>query len=168
LLRPSATELYLQPFIIEICAIKFNDVFEVVDKFTTFVKPPVPIPDEVIDITKITNEMAKDAPPFALVYDDLCDFFLGETDMYAHNCSFDATMILNELRRMGMETKFPWPKNQICTVEKSYPIMNKRLNLRKLYEIATGEAEFPNAHRAESDVMAMIECIKWMKENQFL
>jgi len=168
LLRPSATEVHLQPFMIEICAIKFNEDFELLDKYTTFVKPPLPIPDEIIKITNITNEMVAKAPSFPLIYDDLCDFFLGEDTMIAHNCAFDAMIIAHELERIGMERKFPWPKNQICTVEASFPIKNKRLNLRSLYEIATGNSEFPNAHRAEADVLAMVECIKFLKENQFI
>ena len=168
LLRPQATELHLQPFIIEFAAAKFNNEFEIVDELQTFIKPPVPIPAEITQITNITNDMVADAPPFALFYDELCDFFLGEEYMFAHNCAFDAGMILYELRRMGVEHKFPWPKNQICTVEKSYAINNRRMNLKELHKLATGKEEIKGAHRAMNDVHAMIEGIKFLSENKFL
>ena len=168
LLRPRATELHLQPFIIEICAIKFDDSYEVLDKFVSFVKPPVPIPDEVIQITNITNSMVANAPAFPLIYEDLCEFFLGEDTMFAHNCSFDARMILHELERMECQYKFPWPSNQICTVESSTPIQNKRLKLDTLYKIATGRERHRQSHRAEDDVLDMIECIQFLKEHDFI
>jgi DNA polymerase III epsilon subunit-like protein len=168
LLRPSATAIFLQPYMIEIAAVKVNKKFEPVAEFLSLVKPPVPIPDEIIGITGITNEMVVKAPPFALIYDELCDFFLGEQYVFAHNCAFDMSIIQAELARMGMEYHFPWPKNHICTVEKSMPIQNKRLKLSALYNIATGKKEFPNAHRAMSDVLALLECVKFLAENDFL
>lgn len=168
LARPSATELHLQPFMTEICAIKFDNNFVVQDTFLTFVRPPVPIPDEVIKITGITNDMLANAPSFPMIYDDLCNFFLGEKVMFAHNCAFDQSIIKFELQRMAREFNFPWPPHQICTVEASYPIKNKRLKLGQLYEIATGKPEIKGAHRAEADVLAMIECIKFLMENQFI
>ena len=73
-----------------------------------------------------------------------------------------------ELKRLGLEFNFPWPKNHICTVEKSFPIRNKRLKLEQLYEIATGKKGIKGAHRAKSDVLAMVECIVWLRKNGFL
>ena len=70
--------------------------------------------------------------------------------------------------RMDKLTKFPWPCEQICTVEASFAIHNKRLKLGQLYEIATGKSSFPSAHRAKADVLAMIECMKFLKENKFI
>jgi DNA polymerase III epsilon subunit-like protein len=112
--------------------------------------------------------MVASAKPFPLIYDDLCEFFLGETTMFAHNCSFDKGIILHELQRMGMEYNFPWPMHHICTVEKSFPIKNKRLKLDHLYQIATGRERHRKSHRAEDDVLDMIECIQFLKENDFL
>lgn len=168
LLRPEATELYLQPFIIEICMIKFNDEFEIKDKFTTLLKPPVPVSEEITKITKIDNIMLQDAPSFIEIYDDLCDFVIGEDEIFAHNATFDIQMLANELRRHDLLLKFPWPKHHRCTVESSQSLKNKRLNLQTLYEMATGNKEIKNAHRAESDVLAMIECIQWLKEMELI
>jgi DNA polymerase III subunit alpha, Gram-positive type len=164
LARPSATEPHLQPFMIEIYAAKFNDDFEIVDEFEHLLKPTIPISEEITKITGITNDMVCNAPEFIEVYDDLCDFFLGETVVYAHNCTFDIGILKGELARHGLVTNFPWPKDQRCTVELSMPLENKRLTLGKLYKIATGK-EIENAHRAKNDVLPMIECIRFLKEN---
>ena len=167
LLRPSATERHLQPFIIEICVVKFDNRFEITDVFESFVKPPVPISEEISKITNITEDMVKDAPDFISIYDDLCEFFLSEKEIYAHNCSFDVDMLSNELTRHGLLNKFPWPPRHVCTVEASFCIKNKRMRLSDLYKLATG-GEIQGAHRAKTDTMALVECIKFLKENEFI
>ena len=167
LLKPEATELCLQPFIIEIYIAKFNHDFEIIDEFETFVKPPLPIPEHITKINGITDEMVKNAPSFVQIFDDLCDFVLGEKTIFAHNASFDLCMFEVEMRRMGTATQFPWPPNQICTVEASFPINNKRMKLGDLHKLATG-TELLNAHRAKNDVLGMIRCIKWLKEKELV
>ncbi len=163
LLRPEASELYLQPFITEIYIAKFDKDFKVYDEFETFLKPPVPIPEEVSKITGITDETVKDAPVFIEIYEDLCEFVLGEDTIFAHNASFDISMLANELRRVDLLLKFPWPSEQICTVEASFPINNKRMKLGDLYKMVTG-AELLNSHRAKSDVLGTVICAKWLAE----
>lgn len=167
LLKPDLCELYLQPFITEIYFCKFDWGGNIIAEFETFLKPPVPIPEIVTQITGITNEMVRNAPKFIEVYDDLCEFFLGEKTFFAHNASFEIGMMSVELQRHDLENKFPWPKNQFCTVELTYAIQNKRLTLDALYKIATGK-DRKEAHRAKKDVMDMLQCIYWMKEKEFI
>lgn len=167
LLKPDLIDPFLQPHLTEIYFCKFDWDGNIIDEIETFIKPPVPIPEEIVKITGITDEMVSDAPRFIEVYDDLCEFFKGEDTFFAHNCSYEIGCLVNELRRSDLEYRFPWPKNQICTVERTYDIQNKRLKLGTLYEIATGKT-MKNAHRAKSDVVQMIECITWMRENDFL
>ena len=168
LLKPSATELHLQPFITEICVIKTNYNFEPIDEINTLIKPPVYLPDEITEITGITNMMLEHEKNFADYYYKLSRFFLGEEYLVAHNCSFDAGMLRYELERLGKQYQFPWPPNQICTVEKSYCIQNKRLKLEELYKLATKKDNLPNAHRAKSDVLALIECFSFLTDNDFV
>jgi len=168
LLKPDACELHLQPSITEIYIAKFDKDFDIVDEFKSFVNPGVPLPAMITKITGITDEMLADAPSFVDIYDDLSDFVLGEDKIFAHNCAFDIGMLKNELKRISKEFNFPWPKNQVCTVVESFPIKNRRLKLVQLHEIATGKKEIVGAHRAKTDVMAMIECIKWLKNEGFI
>jgi DNA polymerase III epsilon subunit family exonuclease len=167
LLKPDLCELHYQPFITEIYLCKFDWKGNILQEFETYLKPPVPIPEEVIEITGITNEMVRSAPKFIEIYDELCDFVLGETTIFAHNCSFDIGVLACELQRKDLELRFPWPKNQICTVEASYPIQNKRMKLDDLHRMATGKG-IENAHRAKNDVVAMVRIILWLKEQGFI
>lgn len=164
LAKPEACSLHLQPFITEIYLCKFDWKGNILDEFETYCKPPVPIPDNVIKITGITNEMVADAPAFIEIFDDLCEFAKGEDTIFAHNCSFDIELLKIELMRHDLQFRFPWPTNQFCTVEASYPIKNKRMKLADLYTLATGK-QIKNAHRAKNDVLAMVECIVWLKNN---
>lgn len=167
LLKPDLIDARLQPEITEIYLCKFDFDGNITDEFETFVRPTIPIPDEIVKITGITNEMVRNSPRFIEIYDDLYDFCKGEDTFFAHNCSYEIGVLSCELRKYDLDYRFCWPKNQICTVESSFNIKNKRLKLGDLYKIATGkEMEF--AHRARVDVHAMIKCIVWMKKEGFL
>lgn len=168
LARPDACDLNLQPYMTEIYLCKFDYKGKIISEFETFVKPPVPIPEIVTKITGIDDATVFNAPTFIEIYDDLCDFILGEKTIFAHNCAFDISVLNFELKRHGLETKFPWPPYQCCTVEASFPISNKRLTLDKLYQIATGKTEIHKRHRAGGDVKVMVECIAWLKKEGFI
>lgn len=168
LLMPSPTALHLQPFITEFYGIRINKDWEVVDEFETFVKPPIPIPDEVVKITRITDEMVADAPTFVQVVDRIIELFLGVEVGVAHNATFDMDVIRHELERIDLQYKFPWPPKHHCTVELSKPIENKMIKLDKLYEIATGKPRQGFAHRAKKDVMDTVTCYRWLIEQGFV
>lgn len=167
LLRPGATELWLQPHMTEIYACKFDENFVIYEEFERLVKPPIPVSEEITRITGISNEMLENEPTFIEIYDDMCEFFLGETHVFAHNNTFDKGVIETELARHDLVTRFPWAINQICTVEASMPINNKRMTLAQLYKLATGK-EIENAHRAKNDVLPMVQCIKWLYSEELL
>ena len=162
LLKPAANDVSKQPYIIEICAMKFDDDMNLVDELSSFVKPPIPISDEITKITKITNEMIKDAPTFASIYRNLCDIFLGSHRVVAHNLGFDRAMLANELVRIDKLIQFPWPMDHVCTVQKSMSYEGRRLNLTRLHEMATGKPQIDGAHRAKTDVLALVECYKFL------
>ena len=162
LLKPDAASLNLQPFITEIYAVKLTDNLGFIEDVNTLVKSPIPIPDEVIKISGITNEMVADAPKFIEVYNELVDLFIGERTTVGHNVSFDLGVLWAELARHRLEFHFPWSPIWMCTVEKSMSIKHKRLSLKDLYMLATGHA-YEDAHRAKSDVLATIECYQWLE-----
>lgn len=167
LLKPDAANLNLQPHITEIYCVKLTDDLEFVEEFDTFVKPPVPIPQFITQKTGISDETVAGAPPFALVYDELAKFFLGQDAAIGHNISFDLGVIYCELARLNLEFHFPWPKRWICTVEKSMPIEHHRLTLSKLHALATGNPH-EGAHRARGDVIALVACYKWLREQMLV
>jgi len=167
LLKPSASDIDEQPRITEIYACKVDRDFNFISEINTLVNPMVPIPEDVVEMTGITDEMVANAPTFPLIYDELCDFFLGEEIAVAHNASYDMNVIRWELTRYGKEIHFPWPRRHICTVEDSFVIKNKRLNLSKLHEMATGRPHDQGAHRAKHDVMALVRCFNWLVEEGY-
>ncbi len=167
LLKPSASELALQPHITDIYAIKLTKDFEFIDEFETLVKPPCPIPEDIVKITNITDEMVAGAPSFLDLYDEYADFFLGEDTIIAHNCSFEIGCTYYELLRHDLALNFPWPKNHICTVERTKHLQGRRLKLGKLHELATGQPLI-NAHRARPDVLGLIRCLEWLVEKRHI
>lgn len=164
LLRPTASSLSDQPRITEVYLLKLDESLQIVDEIETLVNPTIPIPETITKITGITDEMVAGCPTFPMLYPRLCEFFLGERTVVAHNCSFDMGVFWAELARMEAEFKFPWPQEWICTVERSFHLKNKRLKLSDLHEMATGKPHVDNAHRAKDDVHAMVRCYLWLKE----
>ena len=158
----------MQPHITEFYGVRVDENWDVVSEFETFVKPPIPIPEIVTKITGITDQMVAGAPKFIEIFDGLVEFFIGARTMVAHNLPFDSGVLLNELIRHGLEHHFPWPPTWHCTVEISRPIKNKSIKLGVLHEIATGRPHVEDAHRAKSDVMALVRSYKWLVEQGFV
>ena len=164
LIKPDANNLKDQPYITEFYGVKYVEGIDIqqMDVLHLMIKPPVPLSAEITRITGITNDYIKDCPSFAEVYGSLVEFFIGAHTMVAHNLAFDRSMVANELLRIDKVLNFPWPHKHICTVEKSMYLEQRRLNLTKLNEYATGRAEIPGAHRAGNDVAALVACYAWL------
>ncbi|MDO5334551.1 MAG: helicase C-terminal domain-containing protein [Coriobacteriia bacterium] len=75
--------------LIQVAAARMCDG-EIVDWYVTFVNPSKPIPDEVVHLTHITNDMVADAPGADEALAALVDF-VGDTPVVAHNANFDRT-----------------------------------------------------------------------------
>lgn len=157
LVKPIPTNIQFQPFMTEIFCLKIDENFNKVDEFESMVKPPIPISKEITKITGITDDDVKDAPTFFEIYNGLYDFFNGVDIVVGHNVAFDIDIIHYELMRHDLGKKFSYPKKHICTVEKSYHLQNKRLNLQSLHEELFGVG-FDGGHRAKFDVIATVNC----------
>ena len=163
--------LELQPKIIEFAAIKLDHDVKELGRIDFLINPEMPIPKEATAINKITDEDVKNELPFVARYNELCNFFVGETDLYAHNIAFDIQMIVYELRRLGYEHKFPYPQNNNCTVELSRPLLQTEDAPRSLRQVDLFYHAFEkkyDAHRAMNDVEALVEYIRWMRKNYLL
>jgi len=167
LINPKVSNLNRQPFITEFCGIKLDDNFNIIGEYNQLIKPPIPISEKITEMTGITNEMVAGQPSFAQCYQNLCLFFLGESLVIGHNISFDMQMLWLDLARIDKQMKFPYPPEWHCTIQLSMPIQHRRLNLGSLYKIATGK-DHTNAHRARGDVLATIECYRYLKSSGFI
>lgn len=119
---------------------------QVKDRFNSFVNPGIPIPQNITELTGITDEMVKDAPP---VKEVLVKFFnfIGNRMLVAHNASFDTGFI----RQAALESDLPFTNPYIDTVAMSH-FLNPNLKNHKLDTLAKhyGLGDF-NHHRASDD-----------------
>ena len=77
--------------ITEIGAVRFSGS-RVEGEWTTLVNPGRPIPGFITQLTGITNEMVRNAPPLKAVLQELVDF-VGNAPVLGHNVRFDLSFL---------------------------------------------------------------------------
>lgn len=87
--------------IIEIGAVKVKDG-EVVDTFSEFINPGVPIPYQIEQLTSINDDMVKDAPMFDVIVPRFVEF-CGDDIVVAHNASFDTGFVRMNAEELGIK-----------------------------------------------------------------
>lgn len=85
--------------IIEIGAAKYVDG-KVVDTFSRFVNPGIPLPERIVDLTGITDEMLIDAKPSSAVMEEFLDF-VEEGTILGHNINFDYSFLKTAAAGIG-------------------------------------------------------------------
>lgn len=90
--------------IIEIGAVKVVNG-QIVDKYSTFVNPDIPIPYHITQLTSITDEMVMDSPKIDVILPEFLEF-CGDAILVAHNASFDVGFINKKAEFLGIETDF--------------------------------------------------------------
>lgn len=160
LLQPINSDLTMQPKIIEFYGVKLNEEFEIISEVNHLINPQEPISREITNITKITDNMVKDKPPFSEVSSEIADIFLGVDLAVGHNIAFDNGMLDVEFRRID---KFlPRAKHNLCTVEATMGMTGHRLSLTRLHWMLF-QKQF-SAHRAKDDVFALVRCFHALTE----
>ena len=140
--------------IIEIGAVKMQGS-KVIERYSTFLNPQIPIPKHIEELTGINDEMVKDAP---LIEDALPEFleFIGDNTLVAHNANFDVGFISQKAQNIGIEIDPPvidtlqWSRN--IRKDKSRHGLK---NICKDYNI-----NLDNHHRAVDDAEATAEIFK--------
>jgi len=134
--------------ITELAMYKF-DGNEIIDEFVTLLNPEQPIPEFIVRLTGINDEMVASAPRFFEVAKKIVEF-TKDCIFVAHNVAFDYGMLRSEFRNLGYDFRLP----HLCTVRsaryvlpgyKSYSLGNisKELGI-----------EINGRHRAGGDALA--------------
>ncbi len=92
--------------IIEIGAVKVRNG-EIIDRYSTFVNPDVPIPFEIEKLTGIRDDMVMDYPQIDVILPQFLEFCDGAI-MVAHNANFDMSFIMENCRRLGYPSEFTY------------------------------------------------------------
>ncbi len=136
--------------ITEIGACKVRDG-KVIDKFQTFVNPEKHIPEEITQLTGITDDMVKDAPKIAEALGEFISFCGNNPTLVAHNSKFDCSFISAACDLCGINFEY----KQIDTVplcREAFPDLQKvKLNIVAEY---LGFTDF-NHHRAIDDAIML-------------
>ncbi len=150
--------------ITEIGAVKLING-EITDTFNTFVNPEEPIPEEIVKLTSITDEMVADAPlcdeALRMFFDFIGD---GKKLLVAHNANFDTGFIRHNAAKYGMEFSNPYLDTVALSRYLNQGLKNHKLDtLAEFYKLG----EF-NHHRAcdDAEMLAQIyiHMIRVMKE----
>ena len=140
----------------------------VIDKFETFIRPPSP---DMLDgegvkkSSKITWDMVQSNGDFSAYARLIREMIEKAPAVAAHNLVFDRDVIDVEMKRCGIEVK--WPERQICTVESTSHVNGYRLNLTDLHRELVG-GDFEDAHDARADVAALVRILVEMHKRDWL
>ena len=118
-----------------------------------FVNPGMPIPDEVAQLTGISNDDIKNAPTFKEIASSLSEKFKG-CDFAGYNSNnFDIPILAEEFLRAGID--FDFTHRRLIDAMIIFRKMERR-NLAAAYKLYCGrkmEEDF-EAHRADQDTEA--------------
>ncbi len=159
LLKPEVSDLAQQPKIIEFAVVAIDQNYERLSEHSWLIYPGEDITPEITKITGLKNEDLRGQPTFIEVLPEIEDVFIGKHRLMAHNLPFDIGMLTNELKRIGRQHAFPYPPNQVCTVQLAADlIFGRRAKMTELYEKTLGKP-LAQTHRALDDVNALVEII---------
>ena len=137
--------------IIEIGAVRVERG-EIVDRFSAFVNPEVPIPFEIEKLTGINDAMVIDAPKIEEILPKFLDF-CGEAALVGHNAAFDVSFVAHNAARLGI----PFSPTVLDTVTLAQHLL-PNLNRYKLDTVAKAlNVSLENHHRAVDDAGATAE-----------
>jgi len=117
------------------------------------INPEKPIPDEVAQLTGITNEDVKDKPTFKQLSAKICEVFTGSDIAGFNSNHFDVPLLAEEFLRAGID--FDFTKCRLIDAQTIFHKMERR-NLAAAYKFYCGrrmEDDF-EAHRADQDTEA--------------
>ncbi|OXM16605.1 ATP-dependent DNA helicase DinG [Paenibacillus herberti] len=149
--------------LIQVGLVLMDEEFNVVKTLNSFVRPSVPIPPFITQLTGIDDAMVQDAPePDDLMLEMIP--LLDDAVLIGHNVSFDAGFLNMALDRAGYS---PFTGRRLDTVE----MLRLLFPSLSSYQLGAVSEQFgirhDQHHRADSDAMATAilfsECVKKLR-----
>lgn len=138
--------------IVQIAIIKLNPSGERTE-LNQLINPEMIIPQEVIDIHGVSNELIQDKPTFSQFAPELIEF-IGDADLAGYNSNkFDIPVLAEEFLRVGINFDFSFRK--FIDIQNIFHKMEQR-TLAAAYKFYCGE-EMKNAHDALYDTQATLD-----------
>jgi DNA polymerase III epsilon subunit family exonuclease len=141
--------------ITEVTAICYDATGQELSKYSTLVRPEqMPIPEDMVRYTGITNEMVADAPALVQVLRELLDFAGGAPVVVGHNVAFDIGFLREKFKQYQL------PGGLEC-FDVAHAFCTKALAQKLVPGLPSYHGQMvanacglhnPNPHRAESDV----------------
>ena len=142
--------------ITQIGALKYKNG-EIIGEFSTFVDCGKPIPENIVKLTGITDDMVRGAPSESEAVTSFLEF-CGSRMLVAHNANFDISFI----RRVADESSIPFENPYLDTVALSRYI-NSDINKHTLDTLARyyNLGEFDH-HKADADTEMLAKIFECM------
>ena len=138
--------------IVQIAIIKLDPSGERTE-LNQLINPEMIIPQEVIDIHGVSNELIQDKPTFSQFAPELIEF-IGDADLAGYNSNkFDIPVLAEEFLRVGINFDFSFRK--FIDIQNIFHKMEQR-TLAAAYKFYCGE-EMKNAHDALYDTQATLD-----------
>ena len=132
---------------------------EVIDEFECFVNPEKPIPQKVVEVTNITDDMVKDAETIDKVMPKILEF-VGDSVLVAHNADFDIGFLKYNAKQLGLSLENTYIDT--LRLAKSLFPEYKKYKLGMIAENLGITVEV--AHRALDDVDTTVKVFRKMLE----
>lgn len=142
--------------ITELGAVKYRNG-EIVEEFECFVNPEKPIPEEVIEVTHITDDMVKDAGTIEEILPKFLEF-IGDGIIVAHNADFDVGFIKYNAEKLGYKLENTYI-DTLRLAKDLFPDF-KRFKLGIIADKLGIQVDV--AHRALDDVYTLVKVFKVM------
>lgn len=132
---------------------------EIIDTFETFVNPEKPIPEEVVNVTHITDDMVKDSPTIDKIMPKVLEF-MGDSVLVAHNADFDIGYMKYNCEQLGL----PFNNTHIDTLRLAKAIFPEFSRYKLGFIADRLGIKVDVAHRALDDVKTLVAVFKEMIE----
>jgi len=148
--------------IIEIGAVKIVDG-EITERFSRFVNPGRRLPEKIVELTRITDDMLVGAPSIEEVLPAFLAF-VGDAVLVAHNAPFDTGFLRNWARKCGCNADNAATLCTLALARTLFPEMSShKLNLVAKHLQVPLEGHHRAVNDAEATALIFKKCLALLK-----